>query len=66
MHSCLLPENQAYFLKRQLKSKEEVMALANQVVWSKLTETQRARILALLVQMLLQQIGPRQEEDKPS
>jgi len=42
------------------------MALANQAVWSKLTETQRARILALLVQMLLQQVGPRPEEDKPS
>jgi len=41
------------------------MALTNQAVWSKLTEAQRARILALLVQMLLQQVAPRQE-DRPS
>ena len=65
MHFCLLPKNQAYFLQKKLKSKEEVMALANQALWSKLTEAQRARILALLVRMLLQQVAPRQE-DKPS
>ena len=41
------------------------MAIQNQVVWSKLTEAQRTRILSLLVQMLLRQVAERQE-DKPS
>jgi TRAP-type C4-dicarboxylate transport system substrate-binding protein len=41
------------------------MALANQAVWAKLTEAQRARILALLVRMLLQQVTS-QQEDKPA
>ena len=41
------------------------MAIQNQVVWSKLTEAQRTRILSLLVQMLVRQVAERQE-DKPS
>jgi predicted Fe-S protein YdhL (DUF1289 family) len=41
------------------------MAIQNQVVWSKLTEAQRTRILSLLVQMLVRQVAERQEDKSP-
>jgi predicted Fe-S protein YdhL (DUF1289 family) len=37
------------------------MALSSQTIWSKLTEAQRTRIVALLTQMLLRQLTQRQE-----
>jgi hypothetical protein len=61
MYFCLYPKKRAYFLQSRLKSEEEAMALSSQTIWSKLTEAQRTRIVALLTQMLLRQLTQRQE-----
>jgi len=44
-----------------LKSKEEVVDSLNPSLWAKLTEAQRAQIIALLVQILLRQLARQQE-----
>jgi hypothetical protein len=53
---CQYPKNPSYFLKITLKSKEEVMIRPKEATWSKLTDAQRDRAIAILVQILLRQL----------